>query len=91
LAPRFLIFDRDVKYGLEVPAFIHRNDVARIRQYSSARRTPVLRPWILQPDSDLCPEQESTGSRGYFGNVGSLSESRQSRNWEPFAEAITRA
>src|SRR6516225_5338908 len=37
------------------------------------------------------PAQERTGSRGYFGKFRSLSESRHSRNSEPFAERITRA
>jgi hypothetical protein len=37
------------------------------------------------------PAQERTGKRGYLGKFGSRSESWQSRNSEPFSEAITRA
>ena len=33
------------------------------------------------------PEQVSTGSRGYFGKLGSVSESLQSRNAEPFDDS----
>jgi len=37
------------------------------------------------------PAQERTGKRGYLGKFGSCSESWQSRNCDPFREAITRA
>jgi hypothetical protein len=50
-----------------------------------------LLSWLGFGGSGEYPEQESTGSRGYFGKRGSVAESWQRAKTEPRADAIRRA
>jgi len=53
-APRFLIFDRDAKYGTEVPAAIRSMKIKRIRtSYESPWQNGVAERWVQSCRRDL--------------------------------------
>jgi putative transposase len=52
-APRFLIFDRDAKYGLEVPAAVRSLKISPVRTSESPWQSGVAERWVESCRRDL--------------------------------------
>jgi len=75
-APRFLIFDRDAKYGTEIPAAIRSMKIKRIRtSFESPWQNGIAERWVQSCRRDLLnhviPLNEGT-SCGYFPTMSTI-------------------